>query len=97
MAKLNENYEAVVIFSVQQSEEEIKALIEKFSARIAKYGTLEGVEEWGKRTLAYPIDDETEGYYVLYNFNSEPSFPAELERRLNIADGVLRSLIVARV
>ncbi len=97
MAKLNENYEAVVIFSVQQSEEEIKALIEKFGNRIAKYGTLEGVEEWGKRTLAYPINDETEGYYVLYNFNSEPGFPAELERRLNIADGVLRSLIVARV
>lgn len=97
MAKLNENYEAVVIFSLKQGEEEIKTLIEKFSARIAKYGTLEGVEEWGKRTLAYEIDDETEGYYVLFNFNSVPSFPAELERRLNITDGVLRSLIVARV
>ena len=43
------------------------------------------------------INDEAEGYYVLYTFNSAPSFPHEFERRLRIADGVLRSLVVARV
>ena len=97
MAKANENYEAVIIFSMKQGEEAIKALIEKFGALIEKNGTLEGVDEWGKRTLAYEINDETEGYYVLYNFNSVPSFPVEMERRLNITDGILRSLIVTRV
>ena len=97
MAKVNENYEAVIIFSMKQDEEAIKALVEKFGKLIEKNGTLESVDEWGKRTLAYEINDETEGYYVLYNFNSVPSFPMEMERRLNITDGILRSLIVARV
>ena len=97
MTKVNENYEAVVIFSMKQGEEAIKALVEKFGALIEKNGTLESVDEWGKRTLAYEINDETEGYYVLYNFNSVPSFPVEMERRLNITDGILRSLIVTRV
>ena len=97
MAKVNENYEAVVIFSMKQGEEAIKAVVEKFGALIEKNGTLESVDEWGKRTLAYEINDETEGYYVLYNFNSVPSFPVEMERRLNITDGILRSLIVTRV
>ena len=50
----------------------------------------------GKRRLAYPINYETEGYYVLVNFTSAPSFPAELDRIYNITDGVIRSLIVAK-
>ncbi|MBE6862355.1 MAG: 30S ribosomal protein S6, partial [Ruminococcus sp.] len=49
--------------------------------------------DWGKRKLAYPIEDETEGYYVIYTFESKPDYPAELSRRLNITDGVLRSLV----
>jgi small subunit ribosomal protein S6 len=97
MAKLNENYEAVVIFSMKQGEESIKESVEKFAALIRDNGTLESVDEWGKRTLAYEIEDETEGYYVLYTFNSVPSFPRELERKLRIADGILRSLVVTRV
>ena len=84
-------------FCRKQGEEAIKASIEKFAALISRHGTLESTDEWGKRTLAYEIDDETEGYYVLYTFNSDPSFPAELERRLKIADGILRSLVVTRV
>ena len=97
MAKLNENYEAVVIFSMKQGEESIKESVEKFAALIRDNGTLESTDEWGKRALAYEINDEPEGYYVLYTFNSAPSFPHELERRLRIADGVLRSLVVTRV
>ena len=54
------------------------------------------VEEWGKKKLAYPINYETEGFYTLINFSSEESFPAELDRVINITDGVLRSLIVAK-
>ena len=97
MAKANENYEAMVVLSTKQGEDAIKALIEKFTAVIQENATLESVDEWGKRVLAYEINAETEGYYVLFNFNSVPSFPMELERRLNITDGILRSLVVARV
>ena len=97
MAKAMENYEAVMVLSTKQGEDAIKALIEKFSEIIKANATLESVDEWGKRTLAYEIDDETEGYYVLFNFNSVPSFPMELERRMNITDGILRSLVVTRV
>ena len=97
MAKAMENYEAVMVLSTKQGEDAIMALVEKFSEIIKANATLESVDEWGKRTLAYEIDDETEGYYVLFNFNSVPSFPMELERRMNITDGILRSLVVTRV
>ena len=88
------NYEAMLVFSVKESEDAAKALVEKFKALVEKNGTVESVEEWGKRKLAYAINYETEGYYALYNFSSEPEFPAELSRVLNITDGVLRSLIL---
>lgn len=97
MAKAMENYEAVMVLSTKQGEDAIKALVEKFTEIIKANATLESVDEWGKRTLAYEIDDETEGYYVLFTFNSVPSFPMELERRMNITDGILRSLVVTRV
>ena len=90
------NYEAMLVFSVKESEEAAKDLVEKFQALIAKNGTVESVDEWGKRKLAYAINYETEGYYALYNFSSEPEFPAELSRILNITDGVLRSLIIKK-
>ena len=95
MAKLAEKYEAIIVFSVvKKNEEEIKALTEKFADLIKANGTLTGIDEWGKRKLAYEINYETEGYYVLYNFESKPDFPAELERIINITDGVLRSIVV---
>lgn len=89
----NVNYEAVVIFSVKNGDD-VSALVEKFKALIEANGTLGSVEEWGKKRLAYAIDFETEGYYVLYNFESDPSFPAEFERIVNITDGAMRSQIV---
>lgn len=90
------NYEAMLVFSVKESEDAAKALVEKFKALIEKNGAVESVDEWGKRKLAYAINYETEGYYALYNFSSEPEFPAELSRVLNITDGVLRSLIIKK-
>lgn len=90
-------YESIVVFSVEnKTEEDVKALVEKFKALIEKNGTLESVDEWGKRRLAYLINDEAEGFYVLYNFESEPNFPAELERIAKITDGVLRSIVVRK-
>ena len=89
-------YETVMVFSTAIAEEETQALVEKFKNLIAKNGTVESVDDWGKRRLAYPINDENDGDYVLVNFSCEPDFPAELDRVYKITDGVLRSLIVAK-
>ena len=93
---LKANYETVMVFSMKQGEEGIQALIEKFKALIEKHATLQSVDEWGKRKLAYLINKEAEGYYVLMNFESEAEFPAELDRIYKITDGVIRSLIIRK-
>ncbi len=90
------NYETVMVISMKQGEEGIQALIEKFKALIEKHATLQSVDEWGKRKLAYLINKESEGYYVLMNFESEASFPAELDRIYKITDGIMRSLIIRK-
>lgn len=90
------NYEIVMVFSVANGEEAVAGLKTKFTDLISKNGTLGEVEDWGKRRLAYPINYENEGYYTVINFASDEQFPAELDRVINITDGVLRSLIVAK-
>ncbi len=90
------NYEIVMVFSLSKGDEAVEALKTKFTTLISDNGTLGEIEEWGKRKLAYPINYESDGYYVLINFTSDESFPAELDRVINITDGVLRSLIVAK-
>ena len=89
-------YETMLVTSAALDEEASSALIGKFKGLIEANGTIDSVDDWGKRRLAYPINDETEGYYVLYNFESAPSFPAELDRVYKITEGVMRSLIVAK-
>ena len=96
MAKLTQKYETVIVLSTKIGEDGIQALVEKFKNLISKHGTLGSVDEWGKRRLAYAINYETEGYYVLFNFESKPDFPAELDRIYKITDGILRSLIIAK-
>ena len=87
-------YEAVLVLSVKNGDEATQSLQEKFKALIEANGTLESVDEWGKRKLAYEINDEAEGHYVIFNFDSEPALPAEFERVAGITDGVLRTLVV---
>ena len=89
-------YELVLVFSLSKGEEAVETLKAKFTDLIKANGTLGEVEEWGKRKLAYPINYESEGFYIVVQFESEESFPAELDRVINITDGVLRSLIVAK-
>ena len=92
---MNNKYEAVLIFSVLNKDEAaIAAMVEKFKALIEANGTVEGVDEWGKRRLAYLIDDEAEGYYAIYNFESNTEFPTELERVAKITEGVLRVMTI---
>ncbi len=96
MAKLNESYELMVIYSVKSGEDKVKELVEKFKGMIEANGTVESVDEWGKRKLAYDIDFQSEGYYTLYTFSSEPDFPKEIERVLSITDGVMRWLVTVK-
>lgn len=90
------SYELVVVLSLNQTEDSMKELIIKFKDLIEKNATLNKIDEWGKRTLAYEIKKEKTGYYVLFDFTSCTSFVAELERVLNITDGLLRHLIVRK-
>lgn len=90
------SYETMLVFSVANGDESVAALVEKFKALIEANGTIESVDEWGKRKLAYPINYETEGYYMLVNFTCEPEFPAELDRIVKITEGVIRSLTIKK-
>ena len=94
MEKVNALYESIFVVDLQNGEEETKALVEKFTKLIADNGTIEEVDEWGKRRLAYPINDLNEGYYVLVKFNAPAQFIAELERVFGITEGIMRSIVV---
>lgn len=91
---ISRKYETVIIIKANLSEEDTAAQVEKYKSLIAENGTVENVDEWGKRRLAYPIDDETEGYYVQFNYTAGTDFPAEFDRQLKINDAILRSLII---
>ena len=95
MEQLTSKYENVFIVSPDLTEDAAKALLEKFTGIITgNGGIIDSVNEWGKKKLAYPIDDYTEGYYFVVNFTAVATLPAELDRVFNITDGILRSLIV---
>lgn len=96
MPKINGKYETIFIVNATLSEEDINAVVEKFTSLIAENGEIAKIDQWGKRRMAYPIDDMPEGYYVLVEFDSKPDFPAELDRIYKITDGIIRSIIVAK-
>ena len=96
MAKVSANYEVVFVVDPAQGEEAVAAQVNNFKTLIEQNASNVEVEEWGTRKLAYPIDYKTEGYYVLVNFTCAPVFPHELNRKLRIADGIMRSLIVCK-
>ena len=89
-------YDLMYVIDALTTEDEIAALVQKFSDLIAKHGEVESVDEWGKRRLAYEIDHKTEGYYVLVNFKSDAEFPAEINRVMGITDGILRCMIIRK-
>ena len=94
--KLIYSYETIFIVDPSLDEDAYKALVEKFTGLIAKNGTVESTDEWGKRRFAYEIDDKTEGYYVLVDFTSDGDFPKELDRQYRITDGILRTIIIRK-
>jgi small subunit ribosomal protein S6 len=94
MANLPGKYESIFIVSPAVNEEDTKAIVTRFTDLVTANATLESCDEWGKRKLAYPINDFTEGYYVLMTFTAPTDFVAELSRIYNITDGVIRSLVI---
>lgn len=89
-------YESVIILQPGLDDQEVKALIKKFSDIIEKAGKVESIEEMGKKKLAYEIKKHKEGFYVLYNFDAEPDSIAELERNYKITDDVIKFIVVKK-
>ena len=88
-------YESMFIVDVTGGEDAVKASVEKFVGLInTNSETVYEVNEWGKRRLAYPINDKPEGYYVVVTFKADPEFPAEFERLANIDENILRSMVI---
>ena len=96
MAKLSANYEVLYIINPTLGEEETAALVAKFKELAESRGTVAEVDEWGKRKLAYLINDLDEGYYVLMTFSADAALPAELDRLMRINPNIMRSIIVCK-
>ncbi|MBQ4140824.1 MAG: 30S ribosomal protein S6 [Clostridia bacterium] len=92
--KITNAYELLFIVDLAGGIEAAEATANKFVARVEKNGEIIDVTTWGKRRLEYPINDKNEGYYTIITFRSAPEYPHELERRLNIDETVMRSLIL---
>ncbi|GKX68456.1 30S ribosomal protein S6 [Inconstantimicrobium mannanitabidum] len=88
-------YETIFILHPSMDEEAVKAATEKFKGVIENGGgTIDNVDVWGKRKLAYEINKVGEGFYTLINFSANPELPRELDRIFRITDGVIRHIIV---
>lgn len=88
-------YESMYILDTNQEDEVIAQQVEKFSQLVVENGgTIEEVKPWGKRRLAYPINDKNDGYYVLMTFEAPADLPSELERNFKIDEKVLRYLVI---
>ena len=90
-------YELALVLNAKVEDDVRTATLEKVKGLVERFnGTITNVDEWGKRRLAYPIDDLNEGYYVFMTFTADAAFPAELDRVMRITDGVMRSMIVCK-
>ncbi len=97
MEKVINSYETLFVVDCSLGEDAVKELVNKFTTLIADNGTIDSVDEWGKRRLAYAINDKNDGYYVLVNYKSEGAFTAELERVFGITEGILRSIVIRHI
>ena len=90
------NYEAVLIFKADMQDADRTALLERFKTIISENGEVTDVDDWGKRRLAYEINDLKEGYYYIVNFKSEPDHIREFERRLRLSDFIIRYMVIRK-
>lgn len=89
-------YEIVYIVDGALSEEEAKAVVERFTEYTESNAQLEKIEEWGKKRFAYLINKKSDGYYVLMEVSATPEFPGELERMFKITENILKYLIISK-
>ena len=94
MEKVINSYECLFIVDVTAGEEVTNATVNKFTSLVEANAEVIDVAKWGKRRLAYPINDMPEGYYVVVTFKSAPEFPGEMDRLFNIDETIMRSMIV---
>jgi small subunit ribosomal protein S6 len=94
MEKVINTYENLFIVSLANGEEAAKEIVNKFTTLIANNAEIVEVADWGKRRLAYAINDETEGYYTVVTFKTASDFPAELDRLFNIDENVMRAMTI---
>ncbi len=89
-------YELLTIFSATLTDEEKDAAVKKYTDLMEKEGKLVGINKWGVKKLAYPINYKKEGYYVLFEFEAEPSLPKRINDLMNIDEVVMRSLCLKK-
>ena len=90
-------YEILYSLDAKLDDAEKETLIERFKGIVETAGgSVEGVDKWGVKKLAYEINFKSEGYYVLMNFTAEANVPAEIERQMRITDGVMRFIVVRK-
>ena len=94
MEKVINSYECLFIADVSKGEEATDATVNKFMSVIEANAEIVDVAKWGKRRLAYAINDMPEGYYVVTTFKSAPEFPSELERLFHIDESIMRSMVL---
>ncbi len=90
------NYEEVLIFNSDMSDQDRTELFDRFKAVIEENGEVTNVDDWGKRRLAYEINYIREGYYYIVEFKSEPDHIREFERRLRLSDFIIRYMVIRK-
>jgi len=89
-------YEITVIVKPNLEEEAVTAEFAHVEELIARFGgTVEKVDDWGKRRLAYEIQKLNEGFYRFFTVSADSGLPAEVEARLRLRENVLRYLIIS--
>ena len=91
------SYEALFVVDLDIGDESVKAIIEKFKGMIEQSGKIVRIDDWGKRRLAYPINDKNDGYYSLITFDAPADLPAEINRVAKITEGVMRAMVLKAV
>ena len=90
-------YELALVVNAKIEDEAREAVVEKAKGYVARYGgTVTEVEEWGKKRLAYEVQNMREGFYYFIQFEADATCPAEVERHVRIMDNVMRYLVVKK-
>ena len=90
-------YELLYIISSDLDEEQRETLIKKFASYVeSKGGSIDGIDKWGMRKLAYPINFKNEGFYVLMNMTIDPLEVDAMNKLMNITEGIVRQMFVRK-